>query len=69
MEYLADHLQILRPKWRDFSGVVHECRAVDVNDAFLLIMTLCDRFVPPNARYAESGDAHVNCTDCASKQQ
>jgi len=57
------------PIWRDFGGVVHACRAVDVNDAFLLILTFCDRFVPPNARFAQDAESSVTCTDCASKHK
>lgn len=55
--------------WRDFGGVAHACRTVDVNDAFLLILTFCDRFVPPNAHFAHDAHASVTCTDCASKHE
>jgi hypothetical protein len=55
------------PMWRDFGGVFHACRAVDVNDAFLLILTFCDRFVPPNAHFAHDAEASVTCAACASK--
>ena len=69
MNQAVDELQIPSPIWRDFGGIAHACRAVDVNDAFLLILTFCDRFVPPNARFADELGASVTCTACASKHE
>jgi hypothetical protein len=54
-------------RWRDFVGNVHACRSVDLKEAFLLILTYCDRFVPPNARYASPADGAVTCLECESK--
>ena len=38
-------------RWRDFMGDLHVCQTVDLKDAFLLVLTYCNRFVPPNARF------------------
>jgi hypothetical protein len=54
-------------RWRDFGGDLHLCQRVDLKEAFLLIMTYCNRFVPPNARYVLSRDDNVTCAECASK--
>ena len=54
-------------RWRDFGGNVHACRSVDLKEAFLLILTYCDRFVPPNARYASAADGEITCVECESK--
>jgi len=62
MESHNDHLH-----WRDFGGDLHVCQRVDLKDAFLLIVTYCNRFVPPNARFAASSDDNVTCLECASK--
>ena len=69
MRQAFDELNAPSPMWRDFGGVSHACRAVDVNDAFLLILTFCDRFVPPNARFVHDAEASVTCTACASKHE
>jgi hypothetical protein len=69
MMQAVEELTAPSPIWRDFGGVAHACRAVDVNDAFLLILTFCDRFVPPNARYAHDSEASVTCKACASKHR
>jgi hypothetical protein len=69
MMQAVEELNASSPIWRDFGGVAHACRAVDVNDAFLLILTFCDRFVPPNAHYADDSNASVTCTACASKHE
>ena len=69
MRQAVEEITAPSPIWRDFGGVVHACRAVDVNDAFLLILTFCDRFVPPNARFAHDAEASVTCTACASKHE
>ncbi len=54
-------------RWRDFMGDLHVCQTVDVKEAFLLVLTYCNRFVPPNARYVASRDDAVTCAECASK--
>lgn len=54
-------------RWRDFGGDVHICRRVDLKEAFLLILTYCNRFVPPNARFAATSDDDVICLECESK--
>ena len=54
------------PLWRDFMGVVHECRSEDFHDVFLTILTLCDRRVPPNAHYVTSEQTGVTCASCVS---
>ena len=54
-------------RWRDFGGDLHVCQTVDLKEAFLLVLTYCNRFVPPNARYVSSHDDNVTCVECASK--
>ena len=54
-------------RWRDFAGDVHLCRRVDLKEAFLLILTYCNRFVPPNARFVSTTDEVVTCAECESK--
>ena len=57
------------PLWRDFMGVMHACRSEDLNEAFLRILTLCDRRVPPNAKYALPAQADVTCALCNVRQR
>ena len=52
------------PLWRDFMGDVHACRSEDLNEAFLTIVTLCDRRVPPNAKYVAPAQANITCAAC-----
>ena len=54
-------------RWRDFMGDLHVCQTVDLKEAFLLVLTYCNRFVPPNAHYVLTHDDNVTCVECASK--
>ena len=64
MESFGDDL-----RWRDYGGDLHLCQTVDVKEAFLLVLTYCNRFVPPNARYVFNRDDRVTCAECASKHR
>jgi len=61
---MEDLTQRPAPLWRDFMGVVHACRSEDLNEVFLTILTLCDRRVPPNAKYVAAAQASVTCAIC-----
>ena len=67
MEDVTERTQAA-PLWRDFMGVVHACRSEDLNGAFLTILTLCDRLVPPNAKYVPEPQADVTCALCNIRQ-